>query len=173
LLCQFFLSIYGIYNKRIKMKKVVRLTETELTSLIKKVVVESKKTQNKKRINEMENFINPEAMETADAIYTIIGTTIGLLGIAGYDYLKSMAQELVKQGKEKKAQKILDFVEANEPKSGEESEGHFHEGEMDEEWGSKKHEYKRMGGHKMGDEDGHYKDYEVKESIIRRKTKRK
>jgi cation transport regulator ChaC len=101
------------------MKKVVRLTETELTNLIKKVVVESKKTQNKKRINEMENFINPEAMETADAIYTIIGTTIGLLGIAGYDYLKSMAQELMKQGKEKKAQKILDFVEANEPKGDE------------------------------------------------------
>ena len=147
------------------MKKVVRLTETELTNLIKKVVVESKKTQNKKRINEMENFINPEAMETADAIYTIIGTTIGLLGIAGYDYLKSMAQELMNQGKEEKAQKILDFVESNEPKSGKE--------EMEEEWGSKKHEYKRMGGHKMGDEDGHYKDYEVKESIIRRKTKRK
>ena len=101
------------------MKKVVRLTETELTSLIKKVVVESKKTQNKKRINEMENFINPEAMETADAIYTIIGTTIGLLGVAGYDYLKSMAQELMNQGKEKKAQKILDFVEANEPKGEE------------------------------------------------------
>jgi cation transport regulator ChaC len=101
------------------MKKVVRLTETELTNLIKKVVVESKKTQNKKRINEMENFINPEAMETADAIYTIIGTTIGLLGIAGYDYLKSMAQELMKQGKEKKAQKILDFVEVNEPKGDE------------------------------------------------------
>jgi hypothetical protein len=147
------------------MKKVVRLTETELTNLIKKVVVESKKTQNKKRINEMENFINPEAMETADAIYTIIGTTIGLLGIAGYDYLKSMAQELMNQGKEEKAQKILDFVEENEPNSGKE--------EMEEEWGSKKHEYKRMGGHKMGDKDGHYKDYEVKESIIRRKTKRK
>jgi hypothetical protein len=147
------------------MKKVVRLTESELTNLIKKVVVESKKTQNKKRINEMENFINPEAMETADAIYTIIGTTIGLLGIAGYDYLKSMAQELMNQGKEEKAQKILDFVEENEPNSGKE--------EMEEEWGSKKHEYKRMGGHKMGDKDGHYKDYEVKESIIRRKTKRK
>jgi hypothetical protein len=58
-------------------------------------------------------------METADAIYTIIGTTIGLLGIAGYDYLKLMAQELMNQGKEKKAQKILDFVEANEPKGEE------------------------------------------------------
>ena len=101
------------------MKKVVRLTENELTSLIRKVVVESKKTQNKRRINEMENFVNPEAMETADAIYTIIGTVIGLLGISGYDYLKSLAQELMAQGKEKKAQKILDFVEENEPKGKE------------------------------------------------------
>lgn len=101
------------------MKKVVRLTETELTNLIKKVVVESKKNTNKRRINEMENFINPEAMETADAIYTIIGTVIGLLGISGYDYLKSLAQELMNQGKEKKAQKILDFVDANEPKGEE------------------------------------------------------
>ena len=116
------------------MKKVVRLTENELTSLIRKVVVESKKTQNKRRINEMENFVNPEAMETADAIYTIIGTVIGMLGIAGYDYLKSLAQELIKQGKEKKAQKILDFVEENEPTSGEETEGHFHEEEMDEDY---------------------------------------
>jgi cation transport regulator ChaC len=101
------------------MKKVVRLTETELTSLIKKLVIESKKTTNRRRINEMENFVNPEAMETADAIYTIIGTVIGLLGISGYDYLKSLAQELMNQGKEKKAQKILDFVEANEPKGKE------------------------------------------------------
>jgi cation transport regulator ChaC len=116
------------------MKKVVRLTENELTSLIRKVVVESKKTQNKRRINEMENFVNPEAMETADAIYTIIGTVIGMLGIAGYDYLKSLAQELIKQGKEKKAQKILDFVEENEPKSDETSEGHFHEEDMDEDY---------------------------------------
>jgi hypothetical protein len=151
------------------MKKVVRLTESELTNLIKKVVVESKKNTNKKRINEMENFINPEAMETADAIYTIIGTTIGLLGIAGYDYLKSMAQELMNQGKEKKAQKILDFVEKNAPNSEGKNDG----GEMEEEWGSKKREYKRMGGKKMGDVDGHYKDYEVNESIIRRRTKRK
>ena len=104
------------------MKKVVRLTETELTKLIGKVVNETKNT-NKRRINEMENFINPEAMETADAIYTIIGTIIGLLGISGYDYLKSLAQELMNQGKEKKAQKILDFVEKNQPQGGGEMSG--------------------------------------------------
>ena len=115
------------------MKKVVRLTESELTKLIGKVVKETKNT-NKRRINEMENFINPEAMDTADAIYTIIGTIIGLLGISGYDYLKSLAQELMAQGKEKKAQKILDFVEKNQPRGGGEVDDDFMDDEdMDDE----------------------------------------
>ena len=35
--------------------------------------------------------------------------------------------------------------------------------EMAEEWGSKKDEFKRKDGHKTGDVDGHYKDYEMKE----------
>jgi hypothetical protein len=35
--------------------------------------------------------------------------------------------------------------------------------DMEEEFGSKKHEFKRHGGHKMGDVDGHYKDYEMDE----------
>jgi hypothetical protein len=35
--------------------------------------------------------------------------------------------------------------------------------DMEEEYGSKKHEFKRRGGHKMGDVDGHYKDYEMDE----------
>ena len=35
--------------------------------------------------------------------------------------------------------------------------------DMDEEWGSKKHEFKRRDGHKLGDVDGHYKDYEMDE----------
>ena len=32
-----------------------------------------------------------------------------------------------------------------------------------EDWGSKKDEYKRTGGHKTGDVGGHYKDYEMGE----------
>lgn len=34
------------------------------------------------------------------------------------------------------------------------------EEEIDEMWGGNKHDFKRRGGHKLGDEDGHYKDYE-------------
>ena len=34
--------------------------------------------------------------------------------------------------------------------------------EVEENWGSKKGEYKRTKGHKTGDVDGHYKDYEKK-----------
>ena len=113
------------------MKKVVRLTESELTNLIGKVVRETKNTKGR-RINEMENFVNPEAMKTADAIYTIIGTVIGLLGISGYDYLKSLAQELIRQGKEKKAQKIMDFVEKNGPQ-GREMGGEMEGDSMDDE----------------------------------------
>ena len=38
--------------------------------------------------------------------------------------------------------------------------------ELEEDRGSKKGEYKRTGGHKSGDEDGHYKDYEMDEAKI-------
>ena len=34
------------------------------------------------------------------------------------------------------------------------------EEEIDEMWGGNKHDFKRRGGHKLGDEDGHYKDFE-------------
>jgi hypothetical protein len=97
------------------MKKIVRLNEKQFTKMIGKIVSEAK---NEEKINEMENFINPEAMETADAIYTIIGTVIGLLGVAGYDYLLELAKGLMDNGKEKEAQEILDFVSENNPGNG-------------------------------------------------------
>ena len=97
------------------MKKIVRLNEKQFTKMIGKIVSEAK---NKKKINEMENFINPEAMQTADAIYTIIGTVIGLLGVSGYDYLLELAKGLMDNGKEKEAQEILDFVSENNPGNG-------------------------------------------------------
>jgi hypothetical protein len=40
----------------------------------------------------------------------------------------------------------------------------FKEGEMEENWGSKKDEYKRKDGKKTGDVKGHYKDYEKEET---------
>jgi len=97
------------------MKKIVRLNEKQFTKMIGKIVSE---TKNRRKINEMENFINPEAMQTVDAIYTIIGTVIGLLGVSGYDYLLELAKGLMDNGKEKEAQEILDFVSENNPGNG-------------------------------------------------------
>ncbi len=144
------------------MKKVVRLTESELTNVIKRVVNE---TKNMEANEQAENFFNPEAMETADAIYTIIGTVVGLLGIAGYDVLKDMAHKLMKSGKKKEGMEMMSAIEDMQSNS-------TNEMEMGEEWGGNEDDYKREDGHKTGDVDGHYKDY-MGESIIRRKTKRK
>lgn len=108
------------------MKKRIRLNESELTDLIKSVVVETKRKQ---RISEQ--ALNPEVMETADAIYTIIGTTIGLLGIAGYDILKQYAKELMSAGKKKEAREMMSAIKDMKSK-GEDRE---YSSELDERYG--------------------------------------
>ena len=103
------------------MKKVIRLSESELTRLIKTVVKESKR----KKVNEdVVNYFNPEAMETGSAIVTMVGTTIGLLGIAGWDYLKDLYRQLRNtEGKEQEAMELKSIIqdyESNKMNSDEE-----------------------------------------------------
>ena len=90
------------------MKKVLRLSESELTSLIENVVKETKRN----KVNEnVENFFNPEAMSTGGAIVTMVGTTIALLGIAGWDYLKELYSQLRNtEGKEKEAMELKSII---------------------------------------------------------------
>jgi len=90
------------------MKKVIRLSESELTRLIKTVVKESKR----KKVNEdVENFFNPEAMSTGSAIATMVGTTIALLGVAGWDYLKELYHQLRDtEGKEQEAMELESII---------------------------------------------------------------
>jgi len=103
------------------MKKVVRLTESELTNLIKTVVKETKRNK-RNRVNEVENFFNPEAMSTGGAIVTMVGTTIALLGVAGWDYLKELYSQLRNtEGKEKEAMELKSIIrdyENNKMNSG-------------------------------------------------------
>ena len=106
------------------MKKVLRLSESELTNLIKTVVKETKRNK-RNRVNEdVENFFNPQAMETGSAIVTMVGTTIGLLGIAGWDYLKELYSQLRKtEGKEQEAMELKSIIqdyESNQMNSDEE-----------------------------------------------------
>jgi hypothetical protein len=92
-------------------KNTLRMTESELTNFIKQVVIES--NTKKRRIQEIEgteNFFNPQALDTADAIYTIIATTVGMLGIAGYDVLKGYAKELMKAGKRKEGREMMSAI---------------------------------------------------------------
>jgi hypothetical protein len=49
--------------------------------------------------------------------------------------------------------------ESEEDEMEDESEEEMKEGN----WGGNKHDYKRRDGHKLGDVDGHYKDYEMEE----------
>ena len=106
------------------MKKVVRLSESELTNLIKTVVKETKRNKRNGVNEELQNFFNPEAMETGSAIVTMVGTTIGLLGIAGWDYLKELYSQLRKtEGKEQEAMELKSIIqdyESNQMNSDEE-----------------------------------------------------
>jgi TolA-binding protein len=88
--------------------KKIRLTESELTELIKNIVNE---TQEKEMKEEMENYFNPEAMETGEAIVTIIGTVIGMLGIAGSHYIKAAIKKLRKSGNDAEADKVESALE--------------------------------------------------------------
>jgi hypothetical protein len=117
------------------MKKVVRLTESELTNLIKTVVKETKRNK-KNGVNEsVENFFNPEAMSTGGAIATMVGTTIALLGIAGWDYLKEFYSQLRNtEGKEKEAMELKSIIrdyENNKMDSGEEMDSEVEVDNMD------------------------------------------
>ena len=93
------------------MKKVVRLSESELTNLIKTVVKESKRNKRNGVNEQLEYVYNVPPMSDAGAIVTIVGTVIGLLGVAGWDYLKELYSQLRDtEGKEKEAMELESII---------------------------------------------------------------
>jgi hypothetical protein len=65
----------------------------------------------------------------------MVGTTIGLLGIAGWDYLKDLYRELRKtEGKEQEAMELKSIIsnyESNQMDSGEEMDSEVEVDNMD------------------------------------------
>jgi hypothetical protein len=119
------------------MKKVVRLSESELTNLIKTVVKETKRNKKNRVSESLEYVYNPPAMSDAGAIVTMVGTTIGLLGIAGWDYLKELYSQLRNtEGKQKEAMELKSIIqdyESNQMDSGEEMDSEVEVDNMDTE----------------------------------------
>ena len=87
------------------MARIVRLTESDLHRIVKRAIKESN-TNKKRRVNEMENFFNPEALSTGTAIVTMVTTILSLLGIAGSHYIKVMIDKLRKKGEDDKADEV-------------------------------------------------------------------
>lgn len=81
-------------------KRIIRLTEAEFNKLVRESV-----KKEKKRIQE-QNYLNPDAMETGEAIVTMVVTIMTLLGVSGYDYIKDMINSLMEQGEEEKALEV-------------------------------------------------------------------
>jgi len=119
------------------MKKVVRLSESELTNLIKTVVKETKRNKKNRVSESLEYVYNAPPMSDAGAIVTIVGTVIGLLGIAGWDYLKELYSELRNtEGKQKEAMELKSIIqdyESNQMDSGEEMDSEVEVDNMDTE----------------------------------------
>jgi hypothetical protein len=74
-------------------------------------------------------------MSTGGAIATMVGTTIALLGIAGWDYLKDFYRHLRKtEGKEQEAMELKSIIqdyESNKMNSGEEMDSEVEVDNMD------------------------------------------
>ena len=87
------------------MAKVVRLTESDLHRLVNRAIQESKR-KNRRNIQELESFFNPEALETGTAIATMVTTVLSLLGVAGSHYIKAMIDKLREKGEDDKADEV-------------------------------------------------------------------
>ena len=87
------------------MAKVVRLTESDLHRIVKRAIQESNRKK-RRNIQEMENFFNPESLDTGTAIVTMVTTVLSLLGIAGSHYIKAMIDKLRQKGEDDKADEV-------------------------------------------------------------------
>jgi hypothetical protein len=103
------------------MKKIIRLTESDLVRLVKQVVREEKMT--KQEPKEYVDYMSSD-LTTAEAIYTMIGTVIGLLGVSGgFKMLGDLVKGLMADGKEEEAMAIQDAMSEYSSEEGDEDMG--------------------------------------------------
>jgi hypothetical protein len=95
------------------MKKIVRLTESDLNNIVKRVIKEQSE------MDEQVDYMSSDLTST-EAIITMVGTVIGLLGFAGSHYIKSMINKLRAKGDDETADIMQEALSSQ--MGGEESE---------------------------------------------------
>jgi len=134
---------------------IIKLEESKKTKTMKKTIKENED------IDEMDNMDEMEDVDVVDeeVVYEI--------ELSEDDEQSFEDRRHEREGERKHYGETPDGL-TPESKELEEKQGYddredesLGETEVDEAWGSKKHEFKRRKGHKTGDVDGHYKDYET------------
>lgn len=142
---------------------IIKLEESKKTKTMKKSIKEDEYMDDMDNMDEMDEFDVDE-----EVVYEIELSDDDLEEEVTEDLQSLKDRRAERHGERKHYGETPDDLTPIEEKQGyddREDESLGEDEEVEERWGSKKDEFKRTKGHKTGNVDGHYKDYEMEGEI--------